>query len=99
MNKPKDDVRARKYPQILKLYEYCKKIGIDAELSELYDGYKITFANGSDVVQHAYSYLGSQGCVEPAIRSKLDYSPTELKNAKQLVCRHKERLNGKKNDL
>ena len=90
--------RYEKYTEIIQLYEYCKKIGVCAELRELYDGYKILFANGGDVVQHGYTYGGTGGCVEPAIGSALDYSAVPLKNAKSLIRRHKERLNGKKNE-
>lgn len=81
------------YKEILELYEYCKKIGINATIEQLFDGYKITFPNGSDVIQHIYSYGAYDGCVEPAINSKLDFTAVSLKNAKQLIKRHKERLN------
>ena len=81
------------YDEIKALYEYCKKIGVQAVLSSLYDGYKITFKNGGDFVQHSYSYWSDIGCVEPAIHSKIDYTAVPLKRAKLLVKRHKERLN------
>lgn len=87
-----------KYTEIIELYDYCKKIGVHATLSELYDGYKIEFANGGDVIQHRLSYGAEDGCVEPAIRSRLDYTAVPLKNAKQLIRRHKERLNSERKD-
>lgn len=82
-----------KYKEILELYDYCIKQGINAELESLYDGYKIVFANGGDVVQHKYSYGGETGRVEPAINSKLDYTAVNLRAAKALLKRHKKRLN------
>ena len=81
------------YNEIQELYEYCKKIGIDANIEPFFDGYKITFPDvASDVVQYKYSY-GSEGFVEPAIGSRLDYKTISLKQAKQLIKRHKKRLN------
>lgn len=86
-------MREQKYKEILLLYDYCKKIGVEAELSEFYDGYVIRFKTGGDFVQHAYSYGGSYGYVEPAICSKADYTAVSLANAKRLVKRHKNFLN------
>lgn len=81
------------YMEILALYEYCKKIGINAILESFFDGYVIRFPNGSDFIQHGWSYGSKNGCVEPAIGSKLDYTAVPLDNAKRLVYRHKEKLN------
>ncbi len=83
------------YTEINELYEYCKKIGIHAEISPLFDGFYIRFENGGDIVQHFGSYGSDSGCVEPAIRSRLDYTAVSLKNAKSLVRRHKDDLNRK----
>lgn len=44
------------YNEIQELYKYCKKIGIDATLKPFFDGYRIDFPNGCDVVQHTFSY-------------------------------------------
>ena len=83
------------YKEIVKLYEYCKRIGVHAEILPLFDGYCIRFRNGGDVVQHFGSYGSNCGCVEPAIRSRLDYTAVSLNNAKALIRRHKEDLNRK----
>ena len=83
----------QKYNEIIQLCNYCLKIGINAKLVTLYDGYKICFPNGGDFVQHYGSYGNTIGCVEPAIGCELDYTAVPLKNAKALVKRHKEKLN------
>ena len=88
-----------KYNEILTLYEYCKKIGIHAELSPLFDGYVIVFNNGGDVIQHRCSYGNNNGCVEPAIGCRLDYTAVPLDNAKSLLKRHKEKLNKKVSEV
>lgn len=80
------------YKEILELKEYCDKIGVDCTLESLFDGYVIRFKNGGDFVQHRGSYGHAVGCVEPAIGSRLDYSAVELKNAKALVKRWKDKL-------
>lgn len=82
-----------KYREIVELYDYCEKIGVQAEISPLFDGFCIRFKNGGDVVQHGGSYGCEAGCVEPAIGSRLDYHGIPLKKAKALIKRHKERLN------
>jgi hypothetical protein len=84
-----------KYTQIQKLYRYCLHLGIKAELKEIFDGYKICFPNGNDFVQHQHSYGAYVGYVEPAICCRLDYCPVSLKQAKDLVRYHKDRLNKK----
>lgn len=85
--------RAVKYPEILSLYGYCKEIGINATLEELRDGYKILFSSGGDIAQHANSYGGGLGYVEPAIGCKIDYTSVELKKAKRLLRKNKIKLN------
>ena len=82
-----------KYMEIQELYNYCIKIGVEATIETLYDGYAIRFKNGGDFVQHTYSYGHAGGCVEPAIGCRLDYCAVKLKNAKALVKYHKDRLN------
>lgn len=86
------------YKEINELYEYCKKIGIHAEISPFLDGFCIRFNNGGDVVQHMGSYGSGCGCVEPAIGSRLDYKAVSLNNAKSLMRRHKADLNCKQKD-
>lgn len=82
-----------KYAEIQKLFDYCIKIGINAEIVKLYDGYIIVFPNASDFIQHQYSYGGDVGCVEPLIGCGLDCTAVSLKRAKALVKYYKERLN------
>lgn len=83
------------YKEIHCLYFYCLKIGLKVEISELFDGYKLSFPNGGDFVQHYGSYGSAVGCVEPAIGSRLDYTAVSLTSAKSLVKRHRERLSKK----
>lgn len=82
-----------KYGEILELYNYCKFIGINAELEEMFDGYAIRFPCGGDFIQHEYSYGSGSGCVEPSIGSERDYSAVPLKSAKIMVAKRKEKLN------
>ncbi len=86
-----------KYEEIQKLYDYCLKIGINAELVKLYDGYCIIFPNDTDIIQHMGSYK-NEFCVEPAIGCRRDYTPCSLDEARYLVRYHKERLNRRAND-
>ena len=88
--------REETYKEIIELSKYCDKIGVEYRLEELYDGYQIRFNNGGDFIQHRGSYGCRSGCVEPAIRSRADYTAVSLKNAKRLVKRHKDRLNNRK---
>ena len=83
------------YEEIQELHKYCLEIGIEATLQPLFDGYKICFKSGGDIVQHKYSYRSDEGYVEPAIGSRADYMGIPLKNAKALVKYHKKRLNKK----
>ena len=77
-----------KYKAILDLYRYCEKLSIPALLENLHDGYAIRFPNGGDFVQHQHSYGSARGFVEPAIGSRVDFSPVSLENAKRLVRRY-----------
>lgn len=81
-----------KYPEIKALYRYCFKHGIPCNIQPLCDGYKIIFPSGGDFVQHEYSYGSSRGCVEPAIGCRADYTAVTLRNAKEIVRRHKSKL-------
>lgn len=81
------------YKEIHILFFYCLKHGIKAELKSLFDGYKICFPNGGDIIQHRYSYGACNGCVEPAIGSRMDYEAVPLNVAKRLVYSHREKLN------
>lgn len=85
--------RAERYPEIIKLYNYCIKIGVEAVLMELYDGFIIRFNDGSDFVQHHGSYGCNCGCVEPQIGCKEDYTAVDLKRAKSMVFWLKRKLN------
>jgi hypothetical protein len=85
--------RGEKYKEILKLHTYCEKTGVECRLESLFDGYAIRFNNGGDFIQHRGSYGCTVGCVEPAIGSRLDYTAVPLKNAIDLVRRHKDKLN------
>lgn len=82
------------YMEIRELFVYCHKHEIDATLEPLFDGYKLGFPSGGDIIQHRFSYGAIFGCVEPCIGSRLDFTAVPLKNAKALVLRHKDRLNG-----
>lgn len=87
-----------KYKEIQKLYEFCVKIGVAAEIQQMYDGFHLGFPNGDDFVQHKYSYGSNCGCVEPAIGCRKDYTAVSLNAAKSLVKYHKERLNRRATD-
>lgn len=82
-----------KYKEILELYAFCREIGIDAKLEQLFDGFKLSFPNGGDFVQHYASYGGKYGYVEPAIGCNRDYTAVEVSMAKLLVRRNKHMLN------
>lgn len=52
------------YDEILKLEQYCKRIGVKVKKERLYEGWALRFNNGGDVVQHRGSYGSRCGCVE-----------------------------------
>ena len=85
--------RLNKYPQIVELYNYCIKIGIEATLYAIYDGFLIKFNNGGDIAQHHGTYGREYGCVEPNIGCKDDFRAISLAHAKGLVNGYKEKLN------
>ena len=88
-------MKENRYFEIWALYVFCRKLGIDAEIMPLFDGWKLSFPDGSDFVQHEFSYGSGEGCVEPAIGCELDYSEVTLWRARALVTAHRERLAGK----
>ena len=88
----------QKYTEIKKLFDYCIKIGINARLETMYDGYAILFPSGGDIVQHSWSYGSLIGYVEPAILCRRDYAAVSLKEAKAIVKYHKDRLNRRLTD-
>lgn len=84
------------YKEIKALKDYCDKIGVIATLEDFteFNGYRIQFNNGSDCIQHKYSYGSENGKVEFGYTgSRLDFKATTLKNAKAFVKRNKDKLN------
>ena len=81
------------FNEIIELYKFCAKNGIDATLSPFDHGHKLTFANGRDFVQHEYSHRSDEGYVEAAIGCEADYEYSTLEEAKELVLKFKDRLN------
>ena len=84
-----------KYTEIRALYHFCVDLGIKCTIEHLYDGYAVRFPDGSDFAQHHGTYGGTEGCVEPAIGdSEFDYTAVGLTLAKELVKKHKGKLEG-----
>ena len=82
-----------KYTEIRALYHFCVDLGIKCTIEHLYDGYAVRFPDGSDFEQHHGTYGGTEGCVEPAIGdSEFDYTAVGLNLAKELVKKHKGKL-------
>ena len=82
-----------KYTEIRALYHFCVDLGIKCTIEHLYDGYAVRFPDGSDFAQHYGTYGGTEGCVEPAIGdSEFDYTAVGLNFAKELVKKHKGKL-------
>ena len=82
-----------KYTEICALYHFCVDLGIKCTIERLYDGYAVRFPDGSDFAQHHGTYGGTEGCVEPAIGdSEFDYTAVGLNLAKELVKKHKGKL-------
>ena len=81
------------YTEIWALYHFCVDLGIKCTIERLYDGYAVRFPDGSDFAQHHGTYGGTEGCVEPAIGdSEFDYTAVGLNLAKELVKKHKGKL-------
>lgn len=75
-----------KYKQIQLIHQQLAKYNIPHTFSRLYDGYKILFANGVDMVQHCGSYGAHFGCVEPAgFGAEYDYTPISYIAALNLI--------------
>lgn len=72
------------YKEILELYLWCEANSIDCIIEHLWDGYKITFSDGSDVVQHKGSYGSLNGCVEPAGMPKA-YTAVDIPTIKKIL--------------
>ena len=82
-----------KYTEICALYHFCVDLGIKCTIELLHDGYAVRFPDGSDFAQHHGTYGGTEGCVEPAIGdSEFDYTAVGLNLAKDLVKKHKGKL-------
>ena len=82
-----------KYTEIWALYHFCVDLGIKCTIERLHDGYAVRFPDGSDFAQHHGTYGGTEGCVEPAIGdSEFDYTAVGLNLAKELVKKHKGKL-------
>ena len=82
-----------KYTEIWALYHFCIDLGIKCTIERLHDGYAVRFPDGSDFAQHHGTYGGTEGCVEPAIGdSEFDYTAVGLNLAKELVKKHKGKL-------
>ncbi len=82
-----------KYTEIRALYHFCVDLGIKCTIEHLHDGYAVRFPDGSDFAQHHGTYGGTEGCVEPAIGdSEFDYTAVGLNLAKELVKKHKGKL-------
>ena len=81
------------YKEIIELYEYCKEIGVQAELMPYFDGYVLNFRRG-DFVQHSGTHGGRYGLIEPFIRCKFDLQGVTLEDAKRLVRKYRNELQG-----
>ena len=75
-----------KYQEIVKLYQWCKENGIICTMESLWDGFKITFIDGSDVVQHRYSYGSERGCVEPCGMERA-YTAVDVATIKKILLK------------
>lgn len=88
-----------KYTEICALFHFCADLGIECTIERLYDGYAVRFPDGSDFAQHHGTYGAEEGCVEPAIGdAEFDYTAVGLNLAKELVKKHKGKLEGRKDD-
>ena len=86
-----------KFEEIKELYKYCKEIGVRAELITHFDGYVLCFARG-DFAQHSGTHASRYGLIEPNIRCKYDFNGVTLEDAKRLVWKYRNELNGKKKE-
>ena len=88
----KQGLQGERYFEVWALWCYCVRQDIPAEIESLFDCWKLVFPNGDDIVQHAFSYMGTSGALEPAIGCENDFSPVTLEEAKVLVLKHRQRL-------
>lgn len=95
----KQGMKGDKYYEIWALWAYCKRHDIPAKIEPLFDGWKLVFANGDDIVQHAFSYMSIRGDLEPAIGCEDDFSPVCLDDARALVLKYRQRLSVPRVDL
>lgn len=72
------------FKEIVELYNWCIGHSIPCVIDKLFDGYKITFPDTSDFVQHRYSYGSEYGRVEPAGFS-ISFEGVSLEMAKKLI--------------
>ena len=80
------------FNEIVNLYIWIiKEFGDVVKFERLWDGYKITFPNGADIVQHSYSYEGVSGCVEPA-GMPYAYHPITIEKAKKIITKNQKNL-------
>lgn len=80
------------FVEIVDLYDWIlKEFGDVVEFSRLWDGYKITFPNGADIVQHSGSYESKMGCVEPA-GMPYAYCPITIGKAKKIIEKNQKNL-------
>lgn len=76
------------YDEIRRLRSWCVANGIPCTIEPLFDGFKICFADGADVIQHQYSYGAENGCVEPAgIDDEVDYSAVPLVEMEKILMK------------
>jgi len=87
------------YDEIKELKEYCDSIGVVAKLEDYpkFNGYAILFNNGSDCIQHDWSYGSKNHKVEFGYtgQEEVDFKESTLENAKAFVKRYKKILNTK----
>ena len=74
------------YQEIIKIYQWCKEKGISCTMESLFDGYKICFPDGADIIQHQYSYRAADGYVEPAGLEK-SYEPVSMEEIKKILSK------------
>lgn len=80
------------YNEIVKLYNWIiEEFGDMVGFSELWDGHKITFPNGADIVQHSGSYQSKFGFVEPA-GMPCAYQPITIEKAKKIIIKNQNNL-------
>lgn len=84
---------AVKYTEIRELHQFCCEKDIACTLEPKYDGFKLSFPDGADFVQHFASYGAYCGCVEPAgVDPNCDHTAVPLARAKELVLAHRKKL-------